>query len=192
MSVETVKAVQMYQAILHIAVAHILLCKFNYGYHNQAKGTLFSCMFGHGQWEKYDLPRDTKTPNVWRKVEKIGLGSCKHITSLNDEFDFLLFANQCPETLYSLPVILCDILSLPQAHFSDRSKLRQCFLPWKVGSNEEYNCHLPFEGKFNHSYSLVFILVKVAYHSVGKLCIWDWLCSLTVHLVLLCCSRRFY
>ena len=27
----------MYKAILYIAVAYILLCKLNYGYHNQAR-----------------------------------------------------------------------------------------------------------------------------------------------------------
>ena len=31
------QAVLMYEAILYIAVAYILLCKLNYGYHNQAR-----------------------------------------------------------------------------------------------------------------------------------------------------------
>ena len=36
------QAVLMYGAILYIAVAYILLCKFNYGYHNHACFLLIS------------------------------------------------------------------------------------------------------------------------------------------------------
>ena len=68
--------------ILFIAVAYILLCKLNYGYHNQAcfhwflwNGTLFSREILHGLWEKYELSCDAKISKSLKKVEKMGLGS---------------------------------------------------------------------------------------------------------------------
>ena len=72
----------MYEAILYnIAVAYILLCKLNYGYHNlahfinifQAKH-FFSCEICYGLWERYELSCDTKICKSMKKVDKIGLG----------------------------------------------------------------------------------------------------------------------
>ena len=52
----------MYEAVLYNAVAYILLCKLNYGYHNQAhfhqylpNGILLSSKTCPGLWEKYEL-----------------------------------------------------------------------------------------------------------------------------------------
>ena len=71
------QAVPMYEAILCIAVSYILLCKLNHGYHNQTcfhhylpNRMLFSHEIWHGQWEKYDLPCDTKISKCLKKSWK--------------------------------------------------------------------------------------------------------------------------
>ena len=67
----------MYEADLYIAAAYILLCKLNYGYHNQAhfhknlpNRMPFSCEIYHGLWEKYELSCDTKISKSLKKSWK--------------------------------------------------------------------------------------------------------------------------
>ena len=73
----------MYQAILYIAVAYILLCKLNYGYHNIFINIFinifrtehFSAVkFVMGYEKNMNFLVIVKSPKVWKKVEKIGLG----------------------------------------------------------------------------------------------------------------------
>ena len=64
----------MYEPSLWFAVAYILLCKFNYDYHNQARFQTYlpnrkyiSYKIRHGFWEKYELSFDSKTFKILKK-----------------------------------------------------------------------------------------------------------------------------
>ena len=83
----------MHRAILGIAVAYTLLCKLNYGHQNHThfhqylpNRIIFSCKIWHGLWEQYEFSCDTKSPEVWKKVEKIGPCIFKCITSITELF----------------------------------------------------------------------------------------------------------
>ena len=89
-SVETVKLFGCIKQFCIFAVAYFLPCKLNYGYLNQARfhwylpnGTLSSCEICHGLWENISFLLIPKSPNIWEKVEKIGLGSFKTFTHSN-------------------------------------------------------------------------------------------------------------
>ena len=58
---ETVKPFLYDKTILYIAVTYILLCELHHDYHNQGWEML------HWQWEKYDLPCDTKISKCLKK-----------------------------------------------------------------------------------------------------------------------------
>ena len=62
------QAVWMYEAVMWFAVAYILLCTLDYGYHNIGQ-------VWHGLWEKYERPCEPKSSKVWKNAEKIGLCS---------------------------------------------------------------------------------------------------------------------
>ena len=76
------QAVWMYEAILYISVAYILLCKLNYGYHNQTrfinifqKEYFLAVKFSIGYENNMSFLVIAKSPKVKKKVENIGLGS---------------------------------------------------------------------------------------------------------------------
>ena len=70
------QAVSMNEAILYIAVAFILLCKLNYGYHNLTRHIFinisqtehFSAVkFAMGYEKNMSFPLIPKSPKVWTK-----------------------------------------------------------------------------------------------------------------------------
>ena len=78
------QAVWMNRAILWFAVAYILLCKLNYGYHNQARFHLClqtehvsAVKFNMGYEKNMSFLVIPKSPELWKKVEEIGLGFFK-------------------------------------------------------------------------------------------------------------------
>ena len=78
----------MYGIILCIAVAFILLCKFNYGYHNQTYFHSYANRHDSGVWKTISLKRgkQTKTretPWNWGKKVKNGLKIMKKLKFLH-------------------------------------------------------------------------------------------------------------
>ena len=76
----------MHEAILYIAVAYILLCKLDINLHDiwlpqpdtfSLNGHFSAVKFVMGYEKNMSFLVIAKSPKVWKKIEKIGLGSFK-------------------------------------------------------------------------------------------------------------------
>ena len=93
-----------------------VLCKLNYGYHNQARfhqylsnGILFSSKIWHGLWEKYELSCDTKiSKKFFKKLQKLEWAPLNANPSTSAQAIWFM---QSPHELFIEIHPLCNILT---------------------------------------------------------------------------------